>query len=147
VCGVPGDRGEIGRLDASAKCGQDMGGDDRSPAMGKSQRGSRWSLACHIRRRPSCTSLGTGTTVPCCPCRRTRRTPLGLCRWRDGKSSGLADPQAATVNQAETAAVYRMADRGENGAALRHGKVCGSRLCLEAGSFFKQRPVLAQRVR
>jgi hypothetical protein len=34
--------------------------------LGKSQRGSRWSLACHIRRRPSCTSLGTGTLKPRC---------------------------------------------------------------------------------
>jgi hypothetical protein len=50
----------------------------------------------------------------------------GLVDGGDGKSSGLADPQAAAVNQAETAAVYRIADRGENAphfGMLRRGAV------------------------
>src|SRR6202008_2069606 len=51
----------------------------------------------------------------------------GLVDGGDGKSSALADPQAAAVNQAET------------GSAAPAS-------AWEAGSFFKQRPVLAQRV-
>src|SRR6201985_3064645 len=46
----------------------------------------------------------------------------GLVDSGDGKSSGLADPQAAAVNQAETAAVYRIADRGENAPHFGMGK-------------------------
>src|SRR5258708_7843010 len=46
----------------------------------------------------------------------------GLVDGGDGKSSGLADPQAAAVNQAETAAVYRIADRGENAPHFGMGK-------------------------
>ena len=45
--------------------------------------------------------------------------PAGLIDGGNGKSGGLADPQAAAVNQAETASVYGIADRGEN--ALRFG--------------------------
>ena len=48
--------------------------------------------------------------------------PAGLIDGGNGKSSGLADPQAAAVNQAETAAVYRIADRGENPPHFGMGK-------------------------
>src|SRR5246127_4636131 len=59
--------------------------------------------------------------VPCCPCRR-RAGRHWSCRCGDGKSSGLADPQAAAVNQPEPAAVYRIADRGENAPHFGMGK-------------------------
>src|SRR5208282_6669172 len=46
----------------------------------------------------------------------------GLVDGGDGKSGGLADPQAAAIDQAETAAVYGMADRGENAPRFGMGK-------------------------
>jgi hypothetical protein len=62
------------------QCRQGRGAnrDELIALLGKSQRGSRGSLACHIRRRPPCTSLDTGTTRSSLPFPMTRRTPLVL---------------------------------------------------------------------
>ena len=65
-------------------------------------------------------NAGIGAAAP--GGRRDAQDAAGLVDGGDGKSSGLADPQAAAVNQAETAAVSRIANRGENAAHFGMGK-------------------------
>ena len=60
----------------------------------------------------------------------------GLVDGGDGKSSGLADPQAAAVNQAETAAVDRVADAAQNASHLGMGKRLRQALLLGEPDLF-----------
>jgi hypothetical protein len=89
--------------------------------LGNSHRRSRWSCADHIRRRPSWTGLGTGTSRCLLPLPATRNRPLVLSMAVTG-SGGLADAQAAGIDQAEAAAVDRVADAAQNASHLGMGK-------------------------
>ena len=113
--------GEIGRPDGLGKgAGQDMGGDGTgSPAVGEEP--ARIAV---VSRRPHPPQafvhrLGHRHDPFFVALADDAQDPAGLIDGGNGKSGGLADPQAAAVNQAETASVYGIADRGEN--ALRFG--------------------------
>jgi hypothetical protein len=60
----------------------------------------------------------------------------GLVDGGDGKRGGLADPQAAAVDQAETAAMDRVADSGENPPNLGMGKGLRQPLLLGQSDLF-----------
>jgi len=116
--------GEIGRLDGLGKgAGQDMGGDGTgSPAIGEEP--ARIAVVLGLPHPPQAFVhlLGHGHDPFLVALADDAQDATGLVDGGDGKSSGLADPQAAAVNQAETAAVYRIADRGENAPHFGMGK-------------------------
>src|ERR1700757_2519659 len=130
--------GEIGRLDGLGKgAGQDMGGDGTgSPAIGEET--ARIAVVLGLPHPPQAFVhlLGHGHDPFLVALADDAQDATGLVDGGDGKSSGLTDPQAAAVN----------GPRREC-AALRYGKASAAAASAwEAGSFFKQRPVLAQRV-
>jgi hypothetical protein len=64
----------------------------------------------------------------------------GLVDGRDGESGGLADPQAAAIDQAETAAVDRIADAVKNAPDLGMGKSLRQALLLRRPNLFLNSP-------
>ena len=54
----------------------------------------------------------------------------------NGQSDGLADPQAAGVNQRETAAIDRMPDRGNQAAAVLIASNVGKAIVIGLADFF-----------
>jgi hypothetical protein len=64
----------------------------------------------------------------------------GLVDGSDRKIGGLADPQAAAVDQAETAPVYRIADAIENAPHLGVGESLRQTLLLRKSNLFLNSP-------
>src|SRR5271165_5454520 len=88
-------------------------------------------------RRPSWTSLGTGTIRSLLPLpANDAQNAAGLVDGGDGESGGLADPQAAAVDQAETAAVNRIADSAKNAPNFGMGKRLRQPLLLGQSDLF-----------
>ena len=116
--------GEIGRRDGLGKGpGQDMGGDGTgSPAIGEEPERIAVVLGLPHPSQALMHRLGHGYDPFLVALADDAQDATGLVDGSDGKSSGLADPQAAAVNQAETAAVYGIADRGENASRCGMGK-------------------------
>ena len=116
--------GEIGRLDGLGKgAGQDIGGEGTgSPAIGEEP--APIAVVVGLPHPPQAVVhlLGHGHDPFLVALADDAQDAIGLVDGGDGKSSGLADPQAAAVNQAETAAVYGIADRGENAPHFGMGK-------------------------
>ena len=125
MCGVArATAGEIGRRDGRGKgAGQDMGGDGTgSPAIGKKPAPIAVVLGLPHPSQAFMHLRGHGHDPFLVALADHAQDTAGLVDGGDGKSSGLADPQAAAVDQAEAAAVYRIADRGENAAHFGMGK-------------------------
>lgn len=61
--------------------------------------------------------------------------PLGV-EGRNGEGDGLADPQAAGVDQHETATVDRVSDRGDQAAAVRVASNVGQAFAIGLADFF-----------
>ena len=123
---------EIGRLDGLGKgAGQDIGGDGTgSPAIGEEP--ARIAVVLGLPHPPQAFvhRLGHGHEPFLVTLADDAQDAAGFVDGGNGKSSGLADPQAAAVNQAETAAVYRIADIGEDAPDLGVGQSPGKSLLL-----------------
>ncbi len=116
--------GEIGRLDGLGEgAGQDMGGDGTgSPAIGEEPAPIPVVLGLPHPPQAFVHLLGHRHDPFLVALADDAQDAAGFVDGGDGKSSGLADPQAAAIDQAETAAVYRIADRGENAPNFGVGK-------------------------
>ena len=55
---------------------------------------------------------------------------------RNGQGDGFADPQAAGVDQRETAAVDRLGDRGDQAAAVLVASNVGKAFAIGLADFF-----------
>ena len=134
--------GEIRRLDGIGEgADQDVGGDGAgSPAVGKEPAPIAVVLRLPHPPQALMDRLGHGNDPFLVALADDAQEAVGLVDGGDREIGGLADPQAAAVDQAETAPVYRIADAIENAPHLGMGKSLRQTLLLRKSNLFLNSP-------
>lgn len=116
---------------------QDMGGDGTgSPAVGKQPSPVTVILGLPHPPQALVDLLGHGHNPFLIALADDTQNATGLVDRGDGKCGGLADPQAAAIDQAETTAVNGVADSVENAPNLGMGKGLWQALLLGEPDLF-----------
>jgi hypothetical protein len=134
--------GEIRRLDGIGEgADQDIGGDGAgSPAVGKQPATIAVILRLPHPPQALMDRLGHGNDPFFVALADDPQEAAGLVDGGDREIGGLADPQAAAVDQAETAPVYRIADAIENAPHLGVGESLRQTLLLRKSNLFLNSP-------